>query len=111
MNKEEILAMSRQENKDKDLYEMQVTESSANIGIITGAIICALLFAAEIFICGTTNYGLWSIVTGINAAMGIYRGIKLKSKSKIAIGMMWAACTIAAVVATVLNLFAASTIL
>ena len=46
MNKEEILAMSRQENKDKDLYEMQVTESSANIGVITGAIICALLFAA-----------------------------------------------------------------
>ncbi len=111
MNKEEILAMSRQENKDKDLYEMQVTESSANIGVITGAIICALLFAAEIFICGSTNYGLWSIVTGITATMGIYKGVKLKKKSKIAIGIMWAVCTIAAAAVTISDLFAISTIL
>lgn len=111
MNKEEILAMSRQENKEKDLYEMQVSESSANIGLITGAIICALLFALEIFICGTTNYGLWSIVTGFNAAMMIYKGIKLKKKSSILIGIMWATCTIAATAVTISDLFATSTIL
>lgn len=111
MNKEQILEISRKENREQDLYELHVSEKSATTGALTGVLICAVLFVSEFFICGNLNFSLWSIIAGMNAGVGIYKGIKLKNKSKIAIGLLWATCAIAAAVATILNLFAVSTIL
>ncbi len=111
MNKEEILAMSRQENKEKDLFELEVNKKASTVGIYVAAIICGLLFAAEIFICGTSNYGLWSIIAAINGGIYLYSGIKLKDKGKLTVGVMFALITVGAIAFAISNLFATSTIL
>ena len=111
MNKEEILAKSREENKDKDLYAIEVMKKGSYIDILTAIITISILFVTEILVCGSTNYGLWAILTAINSSSNLYRGIKLKEKSKIIMGIIWAVATILLMIATFKTLFETSTIL
>lgn len=111
MNKEQILEMSRKENKEQDLYELHVSEKSATIGALIGVLICAVLFVSEIFICGNTNFSLWSIIAGINAGVGIYKGIKLRKTSTLATGIMYAVVAALMLAYSIYNLFTTSTIL
>ncbi len=111
MNKEEILEMSRKENKEQDLYELHVSEKSATIGALIGVLICAVLFVSEIFICGNPNFSLWSIIAGINAGVGIYKGIKLRKTSTLATGIMYAVVAALMLAYSIYNLFTTSTIL
>ena len=50
MNKEEILKMSREENEGRrDEYEMMAYGTASRVGMLVGAIICAVLvFASEL---------------------------------------------------------------
>lgn len=111
MNKEEILAKSRQENKNQDLYDLQISEKSATVGVLTGVIICTILFVFEIFVCGNTNFSLWSILAGINASVGIYKGIKLRKCSTLAMGIMYAVIATLMLAYSIYRLFTVSTIL
>ena len=111
MNKEKVLEMSRQENKEKDLFELEVNKKASTVGICVAAIICGLLFAAEIFICGTPNYGLWSIIATIIGVIYLYSGMKLKDKGKLTVGVMFVLITVGAIAYAISNLFATSTIL
>lgn len=111
MNKEEILAKSRQDNKDKDLYELEVNKKASNIGSVSGIIICAILYATEIMVCGTQNYGLWSIIAAVTAGIYLYSGIKLRKKARIAVGAIWAVVTVITITSAIINIFDASTIL
>ncbi len=111
MNKEEILAKSRQENKDKDLYELEIKKKTCEIGLNSAAIVCALLFVSEIIICGKTNFGLWSIITSVYTGSYIYRGIKLNKKGDIALGIIATVITLLMVGYTIFKFFTTSTIL
>ena len=111
MNREEILAMSREENGDKDLFELEVNKKANGIGVIAGAIICGILFTIEIIVCGTYNLGLWSIIAVMNSGIYLYSGITLKDKGKLAVGIIMSILGVMSIVYAVSHLFAASTIL
>ena len=44
MNKEEILAKSRAENKNKDVYEIEVLKQANSCGIIVMAVLAVIFF-------------------------------------------------------------------
>ena len=111
MNKEKVLEMSRQENKDKDLFELEVGNKATQVGSITSVSVCAILYMAEIMICGGKNYGLWTIIAAFMASTFLYTGIKLKNKSKIAIGALWTVIAVISIVTAIITLFKTSTIL
>ena len=111
MNKEEILAMSREENGGKDLEALETNVTAFKIGSILGIIVNAILFISEILICGTYNLGLWAILLATNAGSYLYNGIKLKRKILIIAGVIWAVLTVMILFSTIQIFFAASTIL
>ncbi len=111
MNKEEILAKSRQENKEKDLYEVEIAKKSSEIAAIAGVIVCGVLYATEIIVCGSKNNSLWSIIAAMICVNNLYQGIKFKRKSRLALGIVWALITVASLVAALINIFDTSTIL
>ncbi len=111
MNREEILAKSRQENSSRDPYELEVNKKASELGAISAIIICAVLYTAEIFICGSNNYGLWSIAAAVNAGTYLYSGIKLGKKRRIVIGIIWAIVMVVNIVSAITNLINSSTIL
>lgn len=103
MNKEEILAKSRQENKEQDLFLLQINEKSWSIGSTCAWIYCIILFALSGFLTGALNYGFFSIIMVMKAGSYIYRAIKTKSKVLLCYGMIYILLTLFATVLWIRN--------
>ncbi|MBQ8194189.1 MAG: hypothetical protein IJZ47_02380 [Oscillospiraceae bacterium] len=109
MNKEEILAKSREENKNIDLVELEVMNKSKLLaGSISGNL-CFILFLAQLLNTGNSNYALLAILTSYIAVNSIHKGIKLKRRSSVIFGVIFAAAAIVTTVATVGMFFNANT--
>lgn len=94
MNKDEILAKSRSENKKQDEYYAEVNKSSMRVGMLTVVAVCVILMAVEYFVYGECNLGYIVIITVVNAALNLYKGIKLKDKAFIISGLIWSVATV-----------------
>ena len=70
MNKDEILAKSRAENKNKDVYEQEVLKQASQSAVVVQMALATIFFVMQIFAGGGTNWGLWAIV--LSANMTIY---------------------------------------
>lgn len=90
MNKEQILAMSRQENKGKDIEKLEADSKGGAIATIVSAIYAGIMFFVEIFLTeGRLNYSLWAVITVMNSAINIYMFIRLKKKAYLLCAAMW----------------------
>lgn len=83
MNREEILAKSRQENKDRDLYTLSVEKNASRVGIITLFAVALILTLISVFQTGKLNFIVWIVVFSVDTAMDTYRAIKLRTKKAI----------------------------
>lgn len=89
MNKEEILAMSRQENKNVDLVDKEIEiKSIATAGRVMTAV-CIVLHIAVFWITGTKNSGFFGIAAIYNAVLFTMKGIKLNDRGKLTTGIIW----------------------
>ncbi|MDD2427586.1 MAG: DUF6442 family protein, partial [Eubacteriales bacterium] len=62
MNKEEILAKSRAENKNQDVFAKEVSRIGGNVAAAVAAILATIFFVIQILVGSGTNYGLYAIV-------------------------------------------------
>ncbi len=111
MKREEILERSRNENKNADLYEKEVLIQAGNVGGGVGAILCAVLFAAQGLLGGGANCGLWAIMLSIQAATFAVKAVKLRRKHEIALAVVDALLALAMVALHIHSLIASSAIL
>ena len=77
MNKDEILAKSRAENRNKDVYEQEVMA------------LATLFFAIQIFVGKGTNWGLWALVFSANMTISWVKYIKLHRKYELGIAIAY----------------------
>ena len=89
MDKEKILAMSRQENEKKDPYEMKIYNKAGRNASAAMAAVVFILYVAGIFINGRQDYGIWSIMAVCSAVRYLYTGVKLKKKDHLTLGVVW----------------------
>ena len=94
MNREEILAKSRQENKNKDLFDKEVEGKSIAFSGIAMVIMCLVYYVAEILLQSRKNYGFFSIAAIYMAILFMMKGSKLKDKKKFYLGIVWLALAI-----------------
>ncbi len=111
MNKESILEMSRQENKDKDLVSKNAELKASMIAGISMAVLSLVFYAVQIASQGTLNWGLFAIIACYNAAMYIVRGVKTSKRGAVVAGIIWLLLTIVLSIAHIGNLIETSTIL
>lgn len=111
MNKEEILKKSRMENKNKDIYEMEVVKAGGTAGAVAAAILATVFFSVQIFVGGGTNYGLYAIAFIIPAAGFTVKAIKLKRRHEILVAVLYWIAVAGFSAAHIYQLIAASTIL
>lgn len=111
MNKEEILAKSRKENKDQDIFEKEVLKEAGNAGAVSASILCLIFFCIQIFTGGGINYGLWAVIFSIQAGVFSVKAVKLKRKHEIALAVMYCAVTALMAAGHIYNLVTASKIL
>ncbi len=104
MERDEILARSRQEYKHHD--EMMVDtlkkagESSSQIGLI----VVAVLFGIEAFFFNSFNYGILSIYFSIEATRELVKYVNLKERKQLMMGTLMAILGIALFVAHLISL-------
>ncbi len=104
MNKEEILWASRNENKNKDIYELEVIRKGQRIGGLIS--ICAtftLMFVERVILENGMNYGYFLIILSAGAGLWIYKALKMKKKHEVFLALLWAVLAIYAAIMVVLN--------
>lgn len=87
MKKEEILAISRRENKNRDLAEAATAQQAGNIAGRVGACVCCLVSVVFVWATGTMLYSPWVIYFSIlgTHSLVIYRKKKRKTELTLTI--------------------------
>ena len=89
MEKEEILAISRRENKNRDLAEAATAQQAGNIAGRIGACVCCLVSVVFVWATGTMLYSPWVIYFSIlgTHSLVIYR--KKKGKTELTLTILY----------------------
>lgn len=103
MRKEDILKAARNENHNKDLYEIDIIRKSQRIGGLIGLIIAFALMSIEVIFDKGTNYGYFVIILSASSTLWIAKSIYLKKKHEIALAILWTVLTICELVMYILN--------
>lgn len=83
MNKEEILEKSRKENKNKDIAEIDTTNSASKIAAIAGALLCVLISSLDWYFTKTVNFACWAINFGILSTLFGIKYLRLRRKHEL----------------------------
>lgn len=111
MNKEEILEKSREENKNKDVYEQEVLKQASTIAVIVMVVLATIFFAVQIFVGGGTNWGIWALVLSASMAAFWVKYMKLRRKHELLLAIAYTVVVAVFSGAHIYNLIASSTIL
>jgi len=94
INKDEILAKSRKENKDKDLFKIEVQVNAGYVGSITAILLATVFFVTQILLGGGFDFGLYAIIFSVPAAGFIVKAIRLKRKRDIVLSVIYTLATL-----------------
>lgn len=83
MNKNEILEKSRNENKNADPYEMEITAKAFSHGMWSAFLICVILTFIKFLKEDKLDFGILAMLWVFNAVAYTYKGVKLKNKKLI----------------------------
>ena len=83
MNKEEILAKSRQENQNRDIAEIEKAKSSSRFAIIFTMFFTCIFSVMTLLITDKMNYGALATAICMLFSMQLYRAIKSKNTGDI----------------------------
>lgn len=89
MNKDEILAKSRAENKNKDVYEQEVLTQASKSAVIVQLVLAAIFFVTQIFVGKGINWGLWALVFSANMTIFWVKYIKLRRKHELVMAIVY----------------------
>ena len=78
MDKEEILAKSRAENKNKDVYGYEISKLSGSVTTTVMLVIAGVFFVVQAVTGGGLNFGLWALVLSADMANHWFKYIKLR---------------------------------
>lgn len=94
MNKDEILSKSRKENKNKDLFAIDVQTKAASVGSTTAILLATIFFVTQILIGDGWDFGLYAIMFSVSAASYIYKAIRMKRKRDIVLSIIFTFATL-----------------
>ena len=89
MVKEEILAISRRENKNRDLAEAATAQQAGNIAGRVGACVCCLVSVVFVWATGTMLYSPWVIYFSILGTHALMKFLKLKRKTDLVLTVLY----------------------
>jgi len=96
MKKEEILEMSRKENKKKDVYEIDIENKASKLASILMVILASFYYCYEIIIGKGENYSCYSLIALYCCVLYGYKGVKLEKKRSLYIfcSILWGLVTL-----------------
>jgi asparagine N-glycosylation enzyme membrane subunit Stt3 len=94
MNKEEILKMSRQENKDKDIVALEAGTKASRHAIISGVTFALILWVWQAIAKSENNASIIALMMFFNMVMQFSIYFSLKRKQNLVAALCWTFSTI-----------------
>ncbi len=89
MNKDEILAKSRNENKDGDEMELQILANASKFAMKVGGIFSVIIVAfSRLFDEPMLGLAAWTVYFSMFGSKLLYQFIKTKEKSKLLLAVL-----------------------
>ena len=104
MNKEEILAKSKKENRGQDIASLEVSRASMLFGWITAVCILALVGVVEALVYNRMNSGIFFAVMAGCSAIFINKYLKLRKRHELYIAIVYIIATVAFLISWILQL-------
>ena len=89
MEKDDILAISRRENQNRDLAEMETTAQAGSIASRVGAGVCCLVSVIFVWATNTLLYSPWIIYFSILGTHYLVKFVKMKRKTDLMITVLY----------------------
>lgn len=89
MDKNEILAKSREENKDRDLVELEVLHKANNIALSVSILICALISVLHAIFRDSADYAVWTMQFGMLSTIMLVKFFKLHRRHELLLGLLY----------------------
>ena len=105
MEKEKILEMSRKENKNKDIAELDVEKKANNIAVIVGSIFALILILWQAVTKNGVNYGIAAIVEIMCAVSSCYKYLCLKRKKHLLLAIYFVLISIIFTSAAIISFY------
>jgi hypothetical protein len=104
MDKQEILAKSQDENKNKDVADYDAQKKGSYIGFFVSGLIGLAAVIIDNHFFGRVPYEILAMICVGYAALFLYKYIKLRKKHELLVTIIWSLLTIGWVVLYVLQL-------
>ena len=111
MDKNEILAKSRAENKNKDIYEQEVLKQASKSAVVVQMALAAFFFVMQILTGGGINWGLWAIVFSANMTVNWVKYRKFRRQCELATAIVYTVLVCAMSGYYIYSLIVSSTVL
>ena len=89
MNQDAILAKSRAENKNKDVYEQEILNQASESAVVVQMVLATIFFVTQILVDNGTNWGLWALVLSANMTIYWVKYIKLHRKFDLLMAIIY----------------------
>ena len=83
MNRDEILAKSRAENKNKDVYEQEVLKQASRSAVVVQMVLATIFFVTQILVDKGINWWLWALVFSTSMTINWVKYIKLRYRQEL----------------------------
>ena len=104
MNKEEILAKSKQENHGQDIASLEVSKASMLFGWITAVCMLAFVAVVEALVHDRMNSGIFFAVMAGCSAIFINKYLKLRKRHELYIAIVYVIAAVAFLISWIFQL-------
>ena len=104
MNKEEILAKSKQENRGQDIANLEISKTSMQFGWVTAVCLLALVAVVEAIVYERMNAGIFFAIMAGCSAIFLNKYLKLHKRHELYIAIVYIIAAIAFFIAWILQL-------
>lgn len=103
MNKEEILAKSRKENKDTDLFEKEVVSKACTVGTYIGWVAVIIALAISGFLTHRYNFSVCFVFFAVESGIFITKYTKLRKIHELLVSILYVILAILSLVLYILH--------
>ena len=90
MDKDEILAKSRKENKDRDFVELEILNKANSTALSVSLTICALISVLHAIFQDSVDYAVWTVQFGMLSTIMLVKFSKLRRRHELLVGLLYA---------------------
>lgn len=89
MTKEEILEKSRNENKNQDIYDLEIQNKAARYSIYAASILCCLLIILQGIVKKVIPFELLMVLSGMESVLFIVKYVKMHKKHELLVAILY----------------------